>query len=1029
MTPREKFVGLIKNDILRMDLAELDFGIYRILNHRRRAVEQYLENILPARIAVSIAKLEGAQVNEEERIYAQLHTFFTRYYEDGDFVMKARRGRNAAYSVPYNGEDVHFHWASKGSHYVKSGLMFEHYRVKLTHGEQIVLAVDHAETPKDNNKSKDKRYFIPAAYVVNAAVDAATKEHRFTFQWRVLTDAEKKKYAAGKSKTKAVAEVDDAEEVTEGRDPQDKILNAWLAGQDFKAARVPAGELDPDQLRPHAQRFVRKHEADFFVHPQLRSFLEGELDYFLKNEFISIWDNDDAALKREREKFKIAREIGLSLIRFLSEIEDVQAALFEKRRFVTKCDYLVQASAVSAALRQSACENPAQVAEWAQWVGEKLTKPAKATAKQGEALLTRFPHLPIHTCHFDDVFTLELLAEFPNLDAATGGTLIHSENYGALRTLEPTYLGQVKCIYIDPPYNTDAGPILYKNDLRSATWTTMMDGRLQLGRRMMRMDGALCATIDDYEQKSLGSLLESVFSKDLAAGTVAIRINPSGRPRPSGLAMSHEYAIFFANSSETVLARLPRTEEQSSRYKETDEDGNNFMWELFRKRGSNSEQSARRKLYYPIFVAETSVRIPKIEWNDQNKVWRLLEEPVAGEEIVFPVDDTGVLRTWRWDSSKARERKGFLRAARASNGNWIVYYKYRPENHGVLPTTSWFDAKYSAAEHGTAVIKSLFANAEIFSYPKSVFAVVDCIRVCGAGRNSSATLDFFAGSGTTGHAVINLNREDGGTRKFLLVEMGEYFDTVMLPRIAKVMTSPEWKDGKPKEGVVQEATDDEHWSQRTLPVVKVLRLESYDDALNAIELEKDEADNDASLSLGGDSREADDTLIRYVLGAAREENTPQPVWLNTEALDRPFDYALPTVVNGVASTLKVDLTETACLMLGMQAVRIRAAERAVTVKGNSKSFVQRFRLVEGWLPQEGNKLALLVLRDYVAPKDGDEARAEYEWLKKTVAALFGHALADYAKLYYNRDMVFMGNEKFECVDGLLKRRMMERAST
>ena len=186
MTPREKFVGLIRDDILRLDLAELDFGIYRILNHRRRAVEQYLEKTLPDRIADSIAKLKGAAVNEEERIYAQLHTFFARYYEDGDFVMKARRGRNAAYSVPYNGEDVHFHWASKGSHYVKSGLMFEHYRIKLSHGERIVLAVDHAETPKDNNKSKDKRYFIPAAYVL----DTESGEHRFTFQWRVLTDAE-----------------------------------------------------------------------------------------------------------------------------------------------------------------------------------------------------------------------------------------------------------------------------------------------------------------------------------------------------------------------------------------------------------------------------------------------------------------------------------------------------------------------------------------------------------------------------------------------------------------------------------------------------------------------------------------------------------------------------------------------------------------------------------------------------------------------------------------------------------------------
>ena len=1026
MTPREKFVGLIKNDILRMDLAELDFGIYRILNHRRRAVEQYLENTLPNRIAASIAKLEGAEVNEEERIFAQLHTFFTRYYEDGDFVMKARRGRNSAYSVPYNGEDVHFHWASKGSHYVKSGLMFEHYRVKLAHGEQIVLAVDHAETPKDNNKSRDKRYFIPAAYVANAAVDAAV--HRFTFQWRVLTDAEKNKYAAGKSKTKAVAEVGDEEEITEGRDPQEKILNAWLAGQDFKSARVPVGELDPDQLRPHAQRFVRKHEADFFVHPQLCSFLEGELDYFLKNEFIAIWDNDNAALGREREKFKIAREIGLSLIRFLGEIEDVQAALFEKRRFVTKCDYLVQASAVSAALRQSACENSAQVVEWAQWVGEKIAKPAKATAKHGEALLARYPHLPIHTCHFDDAFTLALLAEFPDLDAATGGTLIHSENYGALRTLEPTYLGQVKCIYIDPPYNTDATKIAYKNEMEQASWLSLMNHRLETGKKLLSLQGVHCLTIDDYELAQIRTVLDEVFGVANWLSTVVIRNNPSGRSTVKGFSVNHEYAIFHANDvAHVALGRMQHSEEQKSRYDSADNVGD-YEWENFRKSSAGSDKRDRPKQHFPIAVnlQTLKLRMLNCSWQEATKNYSLQEVPRNGEEFIYPRDESGREKVWRWGLSRTAAGLEELKAIR--NGERVeIYGKKYLNAEGVLPRTWWDSSEYSARDSGTRVLRNMLVQGREFDFPKAINAVRDAVKI-GLGDTEGITLDFFAGSGTTGHAIISLNREDGGTRKFLLVEMGEYFDTVMLPRIAKVMTSPEWKDGKPKEGVVQEATDDDHWSQRTLPVVKVLRLESYDDALNAIELEKDEADNDASTLIGGDSREADETLIRYVLGAAREENTPQPVWLNTEALDKPFDYALPTVLNGVASTLKVDLTETACLMLGMQAVRIRAAERAPTVKGNSKLFAQRFRLVEGWLTQEGNKLALLVLRDYVAPKNGDEAKAEYEWLKQTVMVLFGHALAEYAKLYYNRDMVFMGNEKFECVDGLLKRRMMERAS-
>ncbi|TMH68592.1 MAG: hypothetical protein E6H48_04690 [Betaproteobacteria bacterium] len=113
----DKFVGLLKDDILKLDLAELDFGIYRILNYRRREIETFLDRELPLNIDAALAKLPGAATEDERRIFHHLYTFFSRYYDDGDFVTRPRRGRHAAYSVPYNGQDVHFWWATKGSHY------------------------------------------------------------------------------------------------------------------------------------------------------------------------------------------------------------------------------------------------------------------------------------------------------------------------------------------------------------------------------------------------------------------------------------------------------------------------------------------------------------------------------------------------------------------------------------------------------------------------------------------------------------------------------------------------------------------------------------------------------------------------------------------------------------------------------------------------------------------------------------------------------------------------------------------------
>ena len=342
----------------------------------------------------------------------------------------------------------------------------------------------------------------------------------------------------------------------------------------------------------------------------------------------------------------------------------------------------------------------------------------------------------------------------------------------------------------------------------------------------------------------------------------------------------------------------------------------------------------------------------------------------------------------------------------------------------MVAVTSWFDAKYSATEHGTALLKKLFGKAP-FSYPKSIHAVQDSIYVAGANDSQSITLDFFAGSGTTGHAVINLNREDGGARKFLLVEQGEYFDSVTLPRIAKVMASPDWKDGQPKDGVKHDGADDpQHWSRRTLPLVRVLRLERYEDSLNALDFEQNQplahaVPAQAAMNLV--AHDAQEHLLRYWL---MDDSDGQPVRLSTQALTDPFAYQLTLHEPTGERLAQVDLQETARLLLGLVPKRQRELKDAHGQRHQLMEAVLAADLARG-APQP--KPVLLWLRAVDDERDEKAAQAEYTWLAEATQTAFQRELKDYADIFYNRAAFWPAGRTGTCIDSLLAERMMERA--
>ena len=369
--------------------------------------------------------------------------------------------------------------------------------------------------------------------------------------------------------------------------------------------------------------------------------------------------------------------------------------------------------------------------------------------------------------------------------------LIEGDNYHALSVLNFTHQGIVDAIYIDPPYNTGAKDWKYNNDFvdsndsyRHSKWISFMDKRLRLAKNLLKEDGIICVTIDDYEIPRLMILMEEIFGEHNHLGTIVIRNNPAGRSTTKGVSITHEYAIFFGKSEISQVCRLERNQTQIDRYDQKDEKGA-FEWVNFRKPGSMRVESP--SMFYPIFITPDSVRIPNIQWDSKKEEWIALEKPKKGEQVIYPIDDNGEERRWRYGVERARAEINEFKP-KIQKRKLHAYVKGRLNDEGILPMTWWDKKEYSSTAYGTNLLKDIFSELQVFSYPKSIFAVMDCLKVL-SDKNDALFLDFFAGSGTTGHAVMELNKEDNGSRSFILCTNNEnrICEEITYPRIKNVM--------------------------------------------------------------------------------------------------------------------------------------------------------------------------------------------------------------------------------------------------
>lgn len=965
MTTSQQQLLKVLAELFQLDQADLDFGIYRIMNQKREEINQFLEKDLLPQVQEIIAgasavdteglrkELAEAEAGAkalgvdpavtpkyqeiksqldaapdlaklEAEVFAHLAHFFRRYYDKGDFISQ-RRYKKDVYAIPYEGEEVKLHWANHDQYYIKSSEYLKNFAFKVPTGRVRFELVD-ASTEQDNNKAAagKNRYF--QLYEAQPVTEDGN-ELVINFTYQSLNKAKQKDLNEAAAATLATA-----------------LPKRWQA--DLLALKPTAKQKDRTLLLKHLNDFTARNTFDYFIHKDLGGFLNRELDFYIKNEVVNLDDIDHADPEGFRvllTRVKALKEIARKIIRFLAQLEEFQKRLWLKKKFVLATHYCLTLDKIPDTYHPEIVANDAQWQEWKDlFVLSSIPKDLLSGDGSRESILKNQPHLVLDTKFFDTDFKYRLLGEFDDLDEQTDGLLINSENFQALRLLEEQYQERVDCVYIDPPYNTAASEIVYKNGYKTSTWMTLLSSRLGLGERILQNEGLMCVTIDDFQQKELHSLLEKAFPVNGYVGTVVIRNNPSGRPTPTGFAVGHEYGIFYRKSENAVISRVARTKDQLQRFNQIDENGA-FEFRNLRREGSNSDRKARQRLYYPIVIDQSSLTfsVPEMVWLEGSNEWKTDYKLKRNEVFIFPIDDNGNEKTWRWKNEKVSKSISTVQVRKRSDGKLGIYIKNRPSEDGAVPPTLWTDAKYSATEHGTKVLKDLGFSTTEFSYPKSIYAVEDSLKMMGASNSDTRTftLDYFAGSGTTAHAVINLNREDEGQRKYILVEMGNYFDTVTKPRVQKVIYSEDWKDGKPVS------------RKGSSHLFKYLHLESYEDTLN--NLTATAPDEATSSLLENDSFRED-----YMLGYSLDVSTKDSL-LTVADFATPFDYQLTVTEDDEAKPTSVDLVETFNYLIGLRVKTIKA--------------IDGFRVVTGVRPDD--KTALVIWRTI-----GDDAEAADEAL-------------------------------------------------
>jgi adenine-specific DNA-methyltransferase len=902
----------VLNDIFELNKADLDFGIYRIVNQKRKQVTEFIDKQLPNDIKKALSETQSSDKTEienelktlkknlddagmvaedspkyktlkdklqtiensdvlEQEVFSHLANFFRRYYKDGDFI-SMRRYKKDVYAIPYEGEEVKLHWANHDQYYIKSSENFKNFSFKTLDGKKVTFQLKEVSTEQNNNKTlgdAERRFGIYS--------DQPVEENEGELLINFI-------YERFPKSTKQEALLNDALELLSNNIPSSYAGVFTLSPTEKNSKRT--------LLEKHLNDYVSKNSFDYFIHKDLGGFLTRELDFYIKNEVLYLDDVNTKQIEffvAQLSKIKAIKVVAKKLIDFLAQIENFQKKLWLKKKFVIRTDYCITLDKISNSYHTEIFQNQKQLEEWKTLFDVDIINAEQLTFESFLLLDTKF---------FSEIFKDRLLAEFDDLDGQTNGILINSENFQAMNLIFEKYKESFGNIYIDPPYNSEQdraeGKFVYKDNFESSSWLTMMEDRITLLKELMNSDSNIFISIDDNEVVNLKKLMDQVFDSDnfIDLFSWTRTLSPSNLSKKSKKIL--EYVLCYEKNKNNVKYIGIKSEAENDN-------------PLIKKNNQFKE------LVFPKdkVICKLKDGLYKSGWygTKTNKVELKNDVLVKGGEFQ---SDLVLSSNFIWDTDNLELEL---------NAKTRIIFK-----------TDSFAPRYDKIDYDAAVPSNLIDEScgvrtndfeknrlndlgfeGMFDYPKPTSLMEYLLKF--RLEDNSIIADIFAGSGSTGHAIIAMNRKERNL-KYLLVEQGQYFISVTKPRIQKVIYSDNWKNGKPQDkgGISQ--------------MVKYQLLESYEDTLNNLYMKPN-----TELDFTGRAKE--EYQLQYMLEMESREHL-----FNLEMFRKPFDYQLKVTENNELIPTKVDLVETFNYLIGLYVSKVQRVKDIKVVEGITRTGIK-----------------------------------------------------------------------------------------
>ncbi|BBJ29063.1 DNA methyltransferase [Athalassotoga saccharophila] len=898
----EKKLKDLLMEIFQFDESDLDFGIYRIMNQKREEINKFIDEELISAVDKAFEKysenyskniekeieeirkrikdelgddafqgetlnkykdtnlgkeyikkqeqLREASVSKEEKakIYDHIYEFFSRYYDNGDFISLRRYSKNNKYCIPYNGEEVTLYWATEDQYYVKSGESFNNYSFNV--GDyKVYFKIKKAEIEINNNKG-NKKFFILSREDENDFFDFSEEKKELTifFEYKELQEEDEK--VLGKNQEE---------------------INVKIEEQIFKAIK---DHLEISQLlynKPnnskltvlgkHIYKYTAKNTKDYFIHKDLKGFLERELDFYIKNEIFNLGDienQDSSVLERLMLQVRTFKEISKKIIDFLAQIENFEKKLWEKKKFVFQTNYVITLDKIKEYAGEEFLENildktlknENQLKEWKELFGIKINSIEDLIESNDQLQLTEkeFKKLPIDTKYFDEDFKwdlLETLSEKNDMDDILDGVLVKSENWQALNLMLNKYREKVQTIYIDPPFNT-GNDFLYKDNFQDSSWLSLIKNRINLSKYFLSINGSFFIHLDENADFLGRILLDELHFEEIKK--ITFNTN-STKDEESDLFGYKSFGNNFALKSSTIY----------------------FC------KNKNSK-------FYKLWKPNRNLTNLDIGWLDL---------------IAFPKKD-------KTDFNKIEDYDYFIEKYN-STGN--LEYLQININEKIYPVSDIWNDIYSFTQSEMRTSENLSFRTQ---KPENLLRRV----IQTSSIQKDVILDFFGGSGTT-YAVAHKLK-----RKWIGIEMGEYFyefyeewDKMqkqfmkklgILGRLKNVLAGD--KDFKAiNKKRRNHLSRDINWQGGGF--FKYHSIEQYEDTLNNIEF-----------TIKIQNNPFDDYFINYMLDF---ESKDSPCRVNIDKMKKPFEYKMKVIENSKEVTKNVDLIETFNYLIGLHVQKIK----------------------------------------------------------------------------------------------------------